>query len=200
MTTGAAANRLMSPILTTPAQASGLLNTTTTCTNNFAPDIVEKFAFDPGWGHYEVLGLQRWFADDVTTGRSAVEVPTGRKQTTFGWGVGGNVLLPVVPKYLDLQGSVMSGQGIGRYGSRSCPTSMSGRTALFDDSGDALPRGRGCVIRSPAIDIYTYYGQEQNNAELLDRQWACKVAGAMRRFYQYQCALRECCCGLAAGI
>ena len=44
----------------------GLLNCTTTCTNNIAPDIVEKLAFDPGWGHYEVLGLQRWFADDVT--------------------------------------------------------------------------------------------------------------------------------------
>ena len=28
--------------------------------------MVEKIAFDPGWGHYEVLALQRWFADDVT--------------------------------------------------------------------------------------------------------------------------------------
>src|SRR5262249_9718096 len=24
-----------------------------------APDIIEKVAFDPGWGHYEIYGLQR---------------------------------------------------------------------------------------------------------------------------------------------
>ena len=36
---------------------------------------------------------------------------------TFGWGVGGNALLPVWPKFVDLQGSVLYGQGIGRYAS-----------------------------------------------------------------------------------
>ena len=45
--------------------AGGALNNTTICSNNVAPDIIEKIALDPGWGHYEALGLQRWFADQV---------------------------------------------------------------------------------------------------------------------------------------
>src|SRR5580692_8437197 len=33
------------------------LNGTTTCSNDIAPDIIEKFAYDPGYGHYELLGV-----------------------------------------------------------------------------------------------------------------------------------------------
>ena len=37
--------------------------------NNFAPDvapdIIGKAAFDPGWGHYEVFGIARFFNDNT---------------------------------------------------------------------------------------------------------------------------------------
>ena len=96
----------------------------TNCSNNIAPDIIEKIALDPGWGHYEAIGLQRWFTDSVAAAVPAVGVPTAfapgaswSQKTNFGWGVGGNVLLPVWPKFVDLQGSVLYGQGIGRYSS-----------------------------------------------------------------------------------
>jgi hypothetical protein len=45
---------------------SSHLNGSTTCSNDVAPDIIEKFALDPGWGHYELLALQRWISDSVT--------------------------------------------------------------------------------------------------------------------------------------
>jgi hypothetical protein len=57
----------------TNCNASGLLDSATICSNNVAPDIIEKIALDPGWGHYEVLGLQRWFSDSI-----AAAVPCGR--------------------------------------------------------------------------------------------------------------------------
>jgi hypothetical protein len=44
---------------------SSHLNGTTTCSNDVAPDIIEKFALDPGFGHYELLGIERWFSDEV---------------------------------------------------------------------------------------------------------------------------------------
>jgi hypothetical protein len=31
------------------------------------PDIIEKAAFDPGWGHYEIFGVQRFFTDNTLT-------------------------------------------------------------------------------------------------------------------------------------
>jgi hypothetical protein len=75
------------------------------------PDIVEKVAVDPGFGHYEVYGLQRFFTDRTLFNLSR------SNNTTFGYGVGGAALLPIVPKLIDLQGSFIFGRGIGRYGS-----------------------------------------------------------------------------------
>ena len=62
----------------------------------------------------KLFGLQRFFADEVSTLACA---NSWCQKVNFGWGVGGSALLPVIPKYLDLQGSVMTGQGTGRYGS-----------------------------------------------------------------------------------
>src|SRR5215471_13946615 len=69
-------------------------------TTDQAPDIIEKAAFDPGWGHYEIYGLQRFFSDNVLrcavgacVAGSTTMVGTADNKTTFGAGVGGSVLL-----------------------------------------------------------------------------------------------------------
>ena len=82
----------------------------------------------------------------------------------MGWGVGGNVLLPVVPKYLDLQGSVLTGQGIGRYGSSQLPDVQVGPTGALQTI-QATHFLVGAVAHPFAgNDFYAYYGQEQNSA------------------------------------
>jgi hypothetical protein len=138
--------------------ASGLLNSTTGCSINNYPDIVEKFALDPGWGHYEAIGLQRFFTDRVYT----TAVPgSGTNKTTAGWGIGGNALLPVWPKFIDLQGSVMYGAGLGRYGSSQLPD------VTIASNGSLQPLTTlqflvGAVAHPwEALDVYVYYGQEQ---------------------------------------
>jgi hypothetical protein len=99
--------------------------------NNFAPDvapdIIGKAAFDPGWGHYEVFAIARFFNDNTfgcvvaatglcTTTAALTLVPGQQSQRTkSGDGVGGSVLLPIT-KYLDIQASALYGSGIGRYG------------------------------------------------------------------------------------
>jgi hypothetical protein len=100
------------PASTISAPSASHLNGTTTCSNDIAPDVIEKFVLNPGFGHYELFGLQRWFTDQV----AHVTVPNSWSQhVTFAWGVGSSALLPVIPKMLDLQGSVLYGQGVGRY-------------------------------------------------------------------------------------
>jgi hypothetical protein len=115
--------------------------------NNFnadvAPDIIGKAAFDPGWGHYEVFGIARFFNDNTfgcvvaplttpagpggtppaqtaglcSTITANTLVPGAQSQKTkSGDGVGGSMLLPIIPKFLDFQASTMYGRGIGRYG------------------------------------------------------------------------------------
>jgi hypothetical protein len=83
-------------------------------TNNYsldyAPDVIAKVAFDPGFGHYELYGLARGFRD-----RAA-----GHNDRVTGGGIGGGLVLPLT-KDFDFQASFLSGSGIGRYGSAQLP-------------------------------------------------------------------------------
>jgi hypothetical protein len=140
--------------------ASGLLNNTTGYATNESPDFVQKFALDPGWGHYEVVGLERFFTDRVYTTFEG----SGANKTNFGWGVGGSVLLPVLPKFLDLQGSVLTGKGIGRYGSSQLPD------VTIGSNGSLVPLQETQVLLGAVahpwtgLDVYAYAGQEQVSA------------------------------------
>jgi hypothetical protein len=137
------------------------LNGTTTCSNDVGPDVIEKFALDPGFGHYELLGVERWFSDEVAN----TTVPNSWSQkVTMGWGVGGNVLLPAIPKILDLQGSVLYGQGIGRYTSSQLPDAVVGPDGKLSPI-TMLSFMVGAVAHPfEGNDIYTYYGEDRTYA------------------------------------
>jgi hypothetical protein len=168
-TTAAASNGLITPpgLAVNPGNtcnASGLLNSTTLCSNNVAPDVIEKFALDPGWGHYEVYGLQRWFADQVSPIAAAVGTNNWTQKVTFGWGVGGSVLFPVVPQWIDLQGSILYGQGIGTYGSGQLADAVVGSNGSLQPV-TALHFLVGAIAHPfTGNDLYFYYGQEQSQA------------------------------------
>jgi hypothetical protein len=83
---------------------------------------------------------------------------------TFGWGVGGNALLPAWPKYLDLQGSVLYGQGIGRYASGQLADVVVGPTGNLQPLTTVQFLVGAVVHPFAGNDIYVYYGQEQTQA------------------------------------
>lgn len=167
-TPGAAAPLGLTILTGETGTQSGLLDTLQSYSIDHIPDFVEKIAFDPGWGHYEVLGLQRWFSDRTLCTSIAFgtcgAVGATANNTSFGWGVGGSALLPAVPKFLDLQGSVLYGQGIGRYGSGQLPD------VTFDANGKlspvtALQAMVGAIGHvTPDLDVYVYAGLEKDNA------------------------------------
>jgi len=137
-------------------------------TTDQAPDIIEKAAFDPGWGHYEVFGLQRFFSDNVLrcavgacVAGSTTMVGTADNKTTFGAGVGGSVLLPLIPKYLELTANGLYGRGVGRYGAGQLPD-----VTIGVDGSLSLVRGWSAMaglIAHPweGLDVYAYAGVEQ---------------------------------------
>ena len=142
-------------------QASGLLDSATGCSADEYPDIIEKLALDPGWGHYELFGLQRFFTDRVYT--TALE-GSGTNKTNMGWGIGGSVLMPVVPKFVDFQASVLTGEGVGRYGSSQLPDVTIGPDGSLTPlrSTQFMLGAIGHV--NPDLDVYAYAGQEEVNA------------------------------------
>ena len=150
--------------------------------NNFntetAPDIVGKLAFDPGWGHFEAVGMVRFFTDNVLPCAPALVPASGVCPTSvadvrapelehhLGDGVGGSVLLPVVPKFLDVQGSVLYGKGIGRYGASQLSDvvvasdgTLSPITALHALVGAVAHPWEG-------LDVYGYAGMERADTNL----------------------------------
>jgi hypothetical protein len=148
----------------------GYLNGVTVTTDQ-APDIIEKGAFDPGFGHYEIFGLQRFFTDNTLTcfpdacvaGSTAMS-GTPATKTTFGAGVGGSVLLPLISEYLELTGSVLYGRGVGRDAAGQLP-----EVTIAPDGSLALLTGLSAMVGLVAhpwegLDVYAYAGLEQVNA------------------------------------
>ncbi len=132
------------------------VNSVTPYSDNFAPDLIAKVAADPGYGHYELYGLLR-FLDGRTLDTTT---HTGKNYETTGQGIGGGMILPLVPKMLNFQVSGLIGQGVGRYGTAQLPD------ATFSPTGEIKPLSEYSIMGGfvghpvPALDVYTYGGAE----------------------------------------
>jgi hypothetical protein len=170
-----------------PGDAAGLLNSfdATGYTVNKAPDIIVKAAADPGFGHYEVLGIISTFRNRIfpcaVAGTNAGNLPapatptvvncpvTGTpvrsaagafNDTRVGGGLGVSALLPLFSKKVDFGVKAVAGDGIGRYGSAQLAdeTFRPDGTAALIRTAHAL--GRIEFHPSPKLDIYLYGGSE----------------------------------------
>jgi hypothetical protein len=123
--------------------------------DEIAPDVIVKAAWDPGFGHYEVYGLARFLHDRTDF------VGGGNNATTLAGGGGVAAIIPVIPSLLDFQANVLAGTGIGRYGSVGLPDA----TIRPDGSPAPIPEVQALIglIGHPntSVDLYAYVGTEQ---------------------------------------
>lgn len=139
----------------------GLYNLTANYASNLAPDLLAKIAWEPpGWGHYEVFGVARFFRARVypnDTGSTPSSVGA-YNDSTVGGGVGGSLRVPTLNKHLDVGIKGLWGDGTGRYGSSQIAdltVRPSGQLALIH-AFSAL--GTLEYHASPRLDIYANYG------------------------------------------
>ncbi|HEX4270497.1 MAG TPA: hypothetical protein VHZ32_03890 [Rhizomicrobium sp.] len=145
-------------------------------TNNFSlnhiPDVIGKIAWEPEIGgaqplHVEAFGIFRSYYDRINvSSANTLGLLTGiRNSDQTGGGFGGSITWNAVPHLLDLQGTVMTGQGIGRYGSGQLPD------VTFRPDGSLAPVQETTALAgatlhaSPNFDIYAYLGQEEESAK-----------------------------------
>jgi hypothetical protein len=149
--------------------AGGLYNPVANYSFNYAPDLIAKIAYDPGWGHVEVFSVGRFFRDRVFPNGPA---PTGAPQPattsalgafttkTAGGGLGANARVSFLGKRLVLGAHGLIGDGVGRYGSATLPDA----TAHPDGSLELLAGGSALGSAewhpTPRLDVYGYYGGE----------------------------------------
>jgi hypothetical protein len=139
------------------------------------PDVIGKVAWEKKLGdqkvHIEGFGIMRTFVSRVNYNAAAATslgVTAGNQTNTFTAGGGGGSIsiYDVVPKHLDLQASVMVGNGIGRYGS----SQLADVTARPDGTLVGIPEtmwlAGGTFHANPKLDLYVFAGAETENSKL----------------------------------
>jgi hypothetical protein len=153
--------------------SGGLYNPTANYSFNPVPDLVAKVAFEPGFGHYEIFSVGRFFRARafpnepamLTTTSWGPSASTGTTTGAFtaktaGGGLGANARVPLLWNRLEIGAHGLAGDGIGRYSSATLPDA----TAHPDGTLELLAAGSAMGSLEwravPRLDLYSYYGGE----------------------------------------
>ena len=169
---------------------------------NKAPDMVFKAAFDPGFGHYEVFGIARFFHQTVYPGETTnsnlygglKDIVTGAvvapALTTAGaisnsialGGVGGSMRFQVMANKLALGAKALFGPGVGHFGASTLSDATS------NASGELVPIHNlsglltAEVTPTPRLQVYMYYGGDYAGREDEARSGATTLGAPTAEF------------------
>jgi len=151
---------------------------------NQAPDLIVKLALDPGWGHYEILGIAGFAHQTVYPGVTQNSVKYGgitdiqgfagaapgtavvAKSSTAGnyinsiilGGVGASMRVPVIKDKLTFGAKALYGPGMGRYGDSTLSdvtNDASGQLAPIHNLSGLLTIEAN---PTPRLSLYLNYG------------------------------------------
>ena len=166
---------------------------------NYAPDFILKAAIEPGWGHWEVFGIQRTFRDRIypsltcsTAGTPAVTTCTGStagawNDTQIGAGIGGGFRGDILPKIVTIGLKGLWGQGVGRYGDSTIAD------VTIRPDGQLSPIHGFSALSTvelnpnPKLNIYLNYG-----GDYLDRDYVLNAAGTQVGYGNRSAAMSSC--------
>jgi Skp family chaperone for outer membrane proteins len=138
---------------------------------NYTPDFVAKIAFEPGWGHWEVLGIGRSFRDRIypssTSIASAAVCGSGPcNNIVWGGGIGGGFRGPLVGKKVTIGLKGLWGQGVGRYGSSTIADVTIRPDGTLSPLHGFSALGTVELNPTPRLNIYLNYG-----GDYIGRDW-----------------------------
>lgn len=144
-----------------PGAGGGLYNPTANYSWNLTPDYVVKFAFEPGFGHYEIFGVASDFRERVFPG-ATLSTPTAAgafNNSVWGGGIGANARWMMAQKKVELGVHYLGGPGVGRYGTSTLPdlTVKPDGTLATLHSNQALGT---LEFHAKKMDVYTNFGAE----------------------------------------
>jgi Skp family chaperone for outer membrane proteins len=142
----------------------GLYNLNANYSFNFTPDFIVKLAVQPGWGHWELIGIERNFRDRIYPCASITAtctVPAGTAPSNskaIGAGIGGGFRGPLYGKYVTIGLKGLWGQGVGRYGSSTIADVTLRPNAAISPIHGFSALGTVEMNPSPNFNLYVYYG------------------------------------------
>jgi hypothetical protein len=144
---------------------------------NEAPDMLVKASFDPGFGHYEVFGVARFFHETVYPGETtnsnlygglkdivtgAVVAPALSTDGSFSnsitlGGVGGSARMPIT-KAFTFGAKGLIGPGVGHFGTSNLSDATSNAAGQLVPIHNFSGLLTAEVTPSPRLQLYFYYG------------------------------------------
>ena len=139
----------------------GLYNSTANYSFNYTPDFVVKIAIQPGWGHWELFGIERNFRDRIypTTG-------SPYNSTAIGDGIGGSMRGTLADKKVTIGLKGLWGQGVGRYGSSTIADATLRPNATISPIHGFSALSTVELNPTPNFNLYLNYG-----GDYLDRDY-----------------------------
>ena len=152
---------------------------------NKAPDMLVKAAFDPGFGHYEVFGIARFFQETVYPGETTnsnlyggyKDIVTGlvvapaltasgaiSNNITLG-GVGGSMRLPVIANKFTFGAKGLFGPGVGHFGASTLSDATSSSNGALVPIHNLSGLLTAEVTPNPRLQLYFYYGGDYAGRE-----------------------------------
>ncbi len=160
----------------------GLYNTGSNYSFNLAPDMIAKIAIEPGWGHWELFGISRFFRDRI--------YPTGAtpyNSTVVGGGAGAGFRGPLFNNKLSIGLKGLYGEGVGRYGS----STIADITLRPDGTISPLHgfSGLSTVEVNPTarLNLYFNYG-----GDYIGRDWTLNSSGSEVGYGTYGANMSGC--------
>ena len=137
----------------TGGTGGGLYNTGANYSYNVSPDFVVKAAFEPGWGHWELISVERLFRDRIYP----TTYPT-YNDLEVGYGFGGSVRGQLAQKKVTVGLKGLYGYGVGRYGN----STIADVTILPNGQLEPLKAFSALATvelnPSPKLNVYANYG------------------------------------------
>jgi hypothetical protein len=148
----------------------GLYNLNANYSFNYAPDIIVKVALEPGWGHWELFGIQRTFRDRIYPNAPSSSAGAYNDKEN-GAGIGGGFRAPLANKKVTIGLKGLWGQGVGRYGSSTIAD------VTIRPNGQLSPLHGFSALSTielnptPRLNMYLNYG-----ADYIDRDYVLNGA------------------------
>jgi len=120
---------------------------------NYSPDFVAKLAVEPGWGHWELFGISRFFRDRIypTTGSPYNDIePAG--------GFGGGFRGPLANKKLTIGLKGLYGVGVGRYGNSTIADATVRPSGMLEPLKAFSALSTVEANPTPRLNVYLNYG------------------------------------------
>jgi hypothetical protein len=138
----------------------GLYNATANYSFNMTPDFVGKIAFEPGWGHWEVFGIERNFRARIYPNEGAATPSSAGAYNDAipGAGIGGGFRAPLANKMVTIGLKGLWGKGVGRYGSSTIADITLRPDAQIDPLKAFSALSTLEINPNPRLNIYLNYG------------------------------------------